>query len=159
MRNANRTLSGAILATMVGLALLGTPAAAASGPDGGADDLGLDGLQITATTVTPRTGLATVTGEVICSQDLQDVYVDIHLQQVVGRFNVVDGGGSTVLDCGAAEGSAPFSMDIAGWGKFAPGSATLWAYAEVSFCIETPEEFGCFYDDVAVGPATVRLTR
>jgi hypothetical protein len=144
----------AVVGTM--LALLAWPIGvlADTGPGGNAD-LGLDGVTISRATVQPRTALVTVAGQIDCSQDLE-AFVWVEVSQVVGRVWTVYGSGETLVDCLASDGSTDFSVSFyAGNGKFVPGRARLAGFAETGYCTE--EE--CFYDDVEIGPMTMRLRR
>src|SRR5262245_29522846 len=123
---------------------------------GGNADLGLDAITITATHVQAKTGIATVSGTISCSQDLTGVFVSAEIDQVVGRFHTLRGWGGTAVDCAAADGSAPWTLVIQpDQGKFANGRATIFAFGDVSFC----DEFECYDDSVAVGPLAIQLGR
>ena len=125
-----------------------------TGGGGGGADLGLDGVAITSTSVNARTGIATVSGTIACSQDLNGAFVYAELDQVVGRFHTLRGWGGTPVDCAAADGSAPWSLTIQpDQGKFANGPATIGASAEIDLC----DEYDCVSDFASVGPQTIRL--
>lgn len=148
-----RTVVRAALGATLILALAAVPVAANGG---GGTDLGLDGISISSTTVNARTGVASVSGSIACSRDLERVDIYVELSQPVGRFHSVSGGGNTQVACLATDGEAGFSLQV--WpygGKFAGGSAFVYASAGVFFCTEED----CFGDDVQFGPASVRPTR
>lgn len=149
-RIARRAALGATFLLALGVA----PISADTGH--GDTDLGLDGISIDSTTVNPRSGVASVAGSITCSQDLEHVGIYVELSQPVGRFHSVYGWGDADVACLAADGSASFSLQV--WpsgGKFAGGTAFLYASAGVSFCTEED----CFGDGVEIGRVAVRLTR
>ena len=131
------------------------PAAVTADTGGGDADLGLDGATILTTSVQPRTGLVTVAGRVECSQDLQ-ASVWVEMTQVVGRLFTIAGGGSTDVECLAADGTAAFSLSFSAWsGRFAPGPARLQGSADAWSCTEED----CSFDSIEIGPMRVRLSR
>jgi hypothetical protein len=150
-----RNLLIGVVAPLVLALGVATPAFAdTTGGGGGQADLGLDGIAITSATVTARTGIATVSGTITCSQDLNGAFVFVELDQVVGRFHTLRGYGGTPVDCAAADGSASWSVTIQpDQGKFANGRATIGASAEIDLCGEDD----CVFDFASVGPETIRL--
>jgi hypothetical protein len=135
------------------LAALNVSSVFASTGGGGGTDLGLESITISGGTVIAKTGQVTLAGSVTCTQDL-DASVSVDLAQVVGRLNTIRGSGFTSVSCLAAVGSASFTVSFfADFGKFAPGSARVDAFAETGFC----NDVDCFFDDAAFGPASIRL--
>ena len=133
-----------------------TPVLADTTGGGGSADLGLEGVSITSAGVDARTGIATVSGTISCSQDLSGAFVFVELDQVVGRFHTLRGWGGTSVDCLAADGSAVWTLTVQpDQGKFANGRATIGASAEIDVC----DEFDCYGDFVSVGPMPIRLGR
>ena len=123
---------------------------------GGGTDLGLDSITITHGSVNARTGIATVSGTIDCSQDLTEAFIGVELDQLVGRFHTLRGWGGTSVDCLAADGSATWTMTIQpDEGKFANGRAVVTAFAEVDVCTDVD----CFSDAVGQGPVPIRLGR
>jgi hypothetical protein len=136
------------------LAASASPALADTG--GGSGDLGLDAIAITSASVNGRTGIATVSGTISCSQDVSDVFVGAQLDQVVGRFHTVRGWGGTTVSCSAVEGIAAWTAIVrADQGKFAGGNATAYAEGYVELCIDVD----CSVDYASVGPQAIRLGR
>jgi hypothetical protein len=134
------------------LAAAASPALADTG--GGGADLGLDAMTVTSATVNGRTGIATLSGTISCSQDLDGVFVGAELDQVVGRFTTLRGWGGTMISCSAADGTAAWSTSFGpDQGKFAAGSGTVSGYAEAGSCTDVD----CFFDIVFVGPQTMHL--
>jgi hypothetical protein len=151
MRTHNR-LIGIVLPLALVLAAA-TPALADTTGGGGAD-LGLDAIAITHGSVNARTGIATVSGTIDCSQDLIGAYVSVELDQVVGRFHTLRGYGDTAVDCLATDGSATWTTTIQpDQGKFANGRATASAFAGIDVCTEDD----CLSDGVKLGPVAIRL--
>jgi hypothetical protein len=149
-----RNLLIGVVAPLVLALGVATPALADTTGGGGGADLGLDGMAITSTSVTARTGIATVSGTIACSQDLNGAYVFVELDQVVGRFHTLRGYGGAPVDCAAADGSASWTLTIQpDQGKFANGRATIGAFAAIDVCGEED----CVSDSVSVGPQTIRL--
>jgi hypothetical protein len=153
MRTRNKLL-GVVLPLML-LVGAATPVLADT-TGGGSADLGLEAVAVTSARVNARTGIATVSGTITCSQDLTGVFVGAEIDQVVGRFHTLRGWGGTSVDCLAADGSAAWTLTIQpDQGKYANGGATLSAYAEIDFC----DEFDCYGDFASFGPAPIRLGR
>jgi hypothetical protein len=154
MRTRNKLL-GVVLPVML-LVGAATPVLADTTGGGGGADLGLDAIAITSATVNARTGIATVSGTVSCSQDLTDVFVNAELDQVVGRFHTLRGWGGTDVACLAADGTAAWTLTIQpDQGKFANGRATIAANGDAFTC----DEFDCYDDFIGVGPTAIRLGR
>jgi hypothetical protein len=138
----------------VALLLGGVAPVLADTTGGGNADLGLDAVNVTAASVNSRTGIATVSGTISCSQDLTGVFVSAEIDQVVGRFHTLRGWGGTVVDCSAADGTAGWTMTIQpDQGKYANGRATINAAADVSFC----DDVDCYDDSAFFGPADIHL--
>ena len=144
----------AILVAMLAMALTtAIPAlaqeAAAGGPGGpgGPDDLGLESINITSTTIDPKTKEVTVSGTVTCSSPL-DVFVQSNVRQDVGRFNTIQGFGGTEVAC---DGETPLSLKVSPFeGRFGGGGA------EVSAGAFAFNELGS--DAAEVGPIDTKLT-
>jgi len=152
---SRRSTLARIVLPFILLASVATPALADT-TGGGSADLGLDAITITSASVNGRTGVATVSGRISCSQDITDVFVSAQLEQVVGRFNTIRGWGGAQVSCSAATGSAAWSFIVrAEQGKFAGGNATVYADAGIDICTE----FECLSDYVSVGPQAIRLGR
>src|SRR5262245_44222019 len=118
-------LVGVILPLVLAIGVAGPVFADTTG-GGGSADLGLDGISITSTKVDGKTGIATVSGSITCSQDLSDVFVNAEIDQIVGRFHTLRGWGATSVDCNAADGTAAWTIRIQpDQGKFANGRATI----------------------------------
>ncbi len=149
-----KLLVGVVASFVVALAAV-TPALADT-TGGGSADLGLDGISITSGHVNARTGIATVSGTIACSQDLTGVFVSVELDQVVGRFHTLRGFAGTSVDCAAADGTASWTMTIQpDQGKYANGRATVSTFGDVSFC----DDVDCYDDSVSAGPQPIRLGR
>ena len=154
MRTRNLAM-GLVLPLALVLGVAGPVLADTTG-GGGSADLGLDGIAVTSASVNARTGIATVSGTVSCSQDFTGASVFVELDQVVGRFHTLRGWGGASVDCLAADGSGEWTMTIQpDQGKFANGRATITASAELDVC----DEFDCVFDFAGMGPATIRLGR
>jgi hypothetical protein len=154
MRTRNR-LVGIVLPLALALAAA-TPVLADTTGGGGGADLGLDAITITHGSVNARTGIATVSGTIDCSQDLTGAFVSVELDQVVGRFHTLRGWGGTPVDCLAADGSATWTLTIQpDQGKFANGRAVVSAFAEIDVCTDVD----CFSDAAGLGPVSIRLGR
>jgi hypothetical protein len=146
-----------ILALGLGLAMVAGSASAALADTtgGGGADLGLDAISVTGGSATPSTGAVTISGSISCSQDVE-VYVYGQLTQVVGRFNTIRGWGQspTSITCLAADGTAGYQFTISpDNGKFAGGAAVVLVGAEAGAC----DDFGCSFEDVTYGPASLKL--
>lgn len=153
MRHLTRRASALIAA----LALVGigtVPVAADTLPGG--DDLGLEAVAVTGGSI-DRTGAATVSGYIVCSQDLE-AFVLVDLAQVVGRTTTLRGWAETSVECDAAAGTAAFTTDpfYADSGKFAPGRARASAFAFVTVC---DAEDNCTADSEQSGVTQIRLRR
>jgi hypothetical protein len=123
---------------------------------------GLD-VTITSASVNAKTGMVSVSGEVTCEVDFDDVGVQVELAQVVGRLTTLRGWGwADTSGCLAAAGTAAFTTSFyADSGRFAPGKAkvTVYAYGQGD-CAEDPEtgETVCANDGWAAhGPTAIRL--
>jgi hypothetical protein len=86
----------------------------------------------------PRTGSATVSGTISCVGDVEFTFVDVQLEQAVGR-GVVAGFGSIDVDCNGT--IQPWSIEIfpALGRKFAGGKAATFTFAVscgLVFCSE-----------------------
>ena len=144
-----------IVLPIILLASVATPALADT-TGGGTADLGLDAVTITSASVNGRTGVATISGTIGCSQDITDVFISTQLEQVVGRFNTIRGWGWTQVSCSAATGNAAWSAIVrADQGKFAGGRATVYADAYLDFCTDIE----CLSDYASVGPESIHLGR
>jgi hypothetical protein len=105
-------------------------------------------VQITSTTVT-RSGVATVSGTVTCAGDFALVFLDMEVDQPVGRTQSVTGFDSTSFSC-AADETVSFTQEVFPFeGRFGPGTA----YVRTSLFVDDP---CCFRQDEAT---TVRLRR
>jgi hypothetical protein len=154
-RRALVRIALALAAVAALVALAAGPVAADSEPGGG-ESLGLDAVRVTSATVDPRSGLVTISGEIECSQDIEEVHIDAGAEQLVGRLNVIQGSGDTSVGCPAEAGGSAWVVSFHGWdGKFAPGVARVSASAWTFVCTE--EE--CFEDFVESGPLSLRLHR
>jgi hypothetical protein len=154
MRTRNG-LVGIVLPLALALAAA-TPVLADTTGGGGGADLGLDAIAITNGSVNARTGIATVSGTINCSQDVTGAFVSVELDQVVGRFHTLRGWGGAQVDCLAADGSATWTTTIQpDQGKFANGLATVSAFAEIDICTDVD----CLSDGVGLGPVPIRLGR
>ena len=128
------TLVVAMLAMVLvaaGSALAQEAAAPGPGRPGGpsVDNLGLEGITVTSTTLDKKTKEVTVSGTVTCSSPLS-VFVQSSVRQDVGRFNTVWGMGGTEVAC---DGETPFSLTISPFkGRFGGGSAEVFAGAFAS---------------------------
>lgn len=152
---SRRSTLARLVLPIILLASVATPALADT-TGGEAGDLGLETITITSGSVNGRTGVATVSGTISCSQDITDVFVSTQLEQVVGRFNTIRGWGWAQVSCSAATGSAAWSVIVrAEQGKFAGGTATVYADAYLDFCTD----FECLSDYASVGPESIRLGR
>ena len=153
MRTRNKIL-GVVLPVML-LVGAATPVLADT-TGGGNADLGLDAIAITAAGAQGKTGIATISGTISCSQDLIGIQIFVELDQVVGRFHTLRGWAGATVDCAASDGSASWTLTIQpDQGKFANGRATITASAGIQQC----DEEGCFEDSVGLGPQEIRLGR
>lgn len=98
-------------------------------------------LTITQTTIDPQTKVATVKGKVRCANAVNRAFVEVQVGQVVGRLHTVRGSGFKSLLCEDGE-PTPFTLKFsANQGRFAPGEATLRAFAGA--CIGSEFEGRC----------------
>jgi hypothetical protein len=154
-------MNARLVSTLVGVALalaVAGPVAADTG-GGGESDLGLEGFTLSGATVNTKTGVATVTGSISCSQDVEG-YVGVELRQSVGRFFTVAGWGGSSFTCLASTGSASVSLIVQPeQGKFGGGKASAHGFAQAEVCSQVDDEEYCDYDFADSGSVRLRLGR
>lgn len=101
-------------------------------------------------TVVPRTGEATISGTVVCSEP-GSVYVEAELRQRAGR-TIISGYGFTEVECSTEPTS--FTISVVGSnGRFVGGKATIR-----NVYIEGCPDSGDCTSDFIEGPLAVKLT-
>jgi len=148
-----------VVSLFVGAALAIAVAGPVTADTGGGTetDLGLDAVAISGATVDTKTGIATVTGTITCSADVEG-FVGVDVRQNVGRFFTVRGWGGDWFSCAAAAGSATFSLSVQPeQGKFGGGAATAFGYAQADVCYQIGEDEYCDSDFADTGLVSIRL--